>query len=57
MRSSDSSIDTSESDYSMIEEKIDEHDAGKQIGELAPIPALEELTALAAISDNAVRMI
>ncbi|KYQ56554.1 hypothetical protein ALC60_04631 [Trachymyrmex zeteki] len=53
MRSSDSSIDTSESDYSMIEEKIDEHDAGKQIGELAPIPALEELTALAAISDNA----
>ncbi|XP_018347515.1 PREDICTED: uncharacterized protein LOC108751704 isoform X1 [Trachymyrmex septentrionalis] len=51
MQSSESSIDTIESDYS-IEEKIDKRDAGKQINEL-PIPTLEELIDLAAISDKA----
>ncbi|XP_018392165.1 PREDICTED: uncharacterized protein LOC108771391 [Cyphomyrmex costatus] len=49
-RSSESSTDTGESDYSIMEEKIDTE---KQIGELAPIPTLEELIALSAISDNA----
>lgn len=57
MQSSDSSADSStdESDHSITKE-IDEHDSGQQIGELAPIPTLKELTALA-IADNAVRMI
>lgn len=55
MQSSNSSVDTDESDHSMTKE-IDEHDSGQQIGELAPIPTLKELTALA-IADNAVRMI
>jgi len=49
MRSSDSSVDTDESDHSIIEEK--------QIDELAPIPTLKELTVRAAIVDSAVRMI
>jgi len=49
MRSSDSSVDTDESNHSIIKEK--------QIDELAPIPTLKELTAHAAIADSAVRMI
>ncbi|XP_012060212.1 PREDICTED: uncharacterized protein LOC105623431 [Atta cephalotes] len=49
-RSSESSIDTDESDYST--EKQIEHDARKQIGELLPIPALEELIASTTISDK-----
>jgi len=48
MRSSDSSVDTDESDHSIIEEK--------QIDELAPIPTLKELTVRAAIVDSAVRI-
>lgn len=56
MRSSDSSVDTDESDHSIIEEKISELDSEQQIGELAPIPTLKELIALAAITDSVVRM-
>ena len=55
MRSSESSSSTGKSDNS-IQKKINEHNAGKQISEL-PIPALEELTTLAAFSNNAVRLI
>jgi len=56
-QSSNSSVETDKSDHAIIEEKIGEHDFGQQSGELAPIPTLKELTALAAITDNAVRMI
>lgn len=55
-RSSKSSVDTDESDYAIIEEKVGEHDSRQQSGKLAPIPTLKELTALAAIADK-VRMI
>lgn len=54
MQSSDSSVDTDESDHSITE--IDEYDSRQQVGELAPIPTLKELTDLA-IADSAVRMI
>lgn len=55
-RSSSSSSSVNESDHPMTEEKIG--DSGEQqIGELAPIPTLEELTRLAAIDDSVVRTI
>ncbi|XP_011874496.1 PREDICTED: uncharacterized protein LOC105565699 [Vollenhovia emeryi] len=50
-QSSSSSVDTDETDHSIIEGKIGERDSG--IGELAPIPTLKELTTLAAIADSA----
>lgn len=56
-QSFNSSSDTDKSDHAIIEEKVGEHDFGQQSGELAPIPTLKELTALAAITDNVVRII
>ncbi|XP_071579962.1 uncharacterized protein [Temnothorax nylanderi] len=48
--SSSTSADTDESDHSIMEEKLGEHDS--DIGELPPIPTLKELTALATIADS-----
>ncbi|XP_011696258.1 PREDICTED: uncharacterized protein LOC105454966 [Wasmannia auropunctata] len=52
-RSSDSSADTDESDHSITEGEIGECDSRRQIGELAPIPTLKEMTALTVIADSA----
>ena len=54
-QSSDSSVSSDVTDASIASEKIDIDESEEQVGELAPIPTLQDLSAPVMITDN-VRM-